>query len=116
MTEQKFYGPEERTIAGPDPSTYIPLKDCKRGFLYRIDARNAIFGIFQGGTAFEIVRKKYPDFGPFLSVEYHYDMGGPFGTVLPVKELEECPPDILDDINSARRLAWLEQKKREYTL
>jgi len=113
MSERTFYRPNEVTVFGPDPSKYIPIKDCKPGYLYRVDCRNASFGIFKTeDSAFEIARTKWPDFIPFLFDEYHYDTGAPYGTALPIKELEKCPDDILKD--DVRRLEWIQQKEKEY--
>jgi len=113
MAEHKFYGPKERKTIDPDPSTYMPIKDCRPGYLYHINARNASYGIYKDKeSAFEIARTKWPDFDPFLFDEYHYDTGAPYGTVLPIKELEKCPDDILKD--DARRLVWIKEKEKEY--
>lgn len=69
---------------------YIKLEDCKDGYLYRISARNGRYGIFVKELAsFTLSRVKWGD--NYLFDEYHYDTGAPFGTVLPLKEIEKAP-------------------------
>lgn len=63
----------------------IPLKDCKKGYAYRLEARNFQAGIFDGDTGFIGLRDKFGSI--FLDTEYHWDTGAPFGTVHPIKEI-----------------------------
>ena len=37
----------------------IPLKDCKKGFVYELSSRNLLAGIFDGDTGFIGIRKKF---------------------------------------------------------
>ena len=72
---------------------YIPLMDCKHGFLYEIDSRNLNFGVFnEKNNGFIGIRQKFSS--RFLFTEYHWDTGEPYGTVKPKKELRELPSDI----------------------
>jgi hypothetical protein len=75
----------------------IKLEDCKDGFLYFIEARNATIGIYdKKELGFIISRHKFKS--NFLFIEYHWDIGKIkpdmeyFGTVKPLKEL--CPTNI----------------------
>ena len=61
----------------------IPLKDCKKGYVYELNSRNLLVGIFDGDTGFIGIRKKFESI--YLFTEYHRDTGPPFGTVHPVK-------------------------------
>ena len=99
----------------------IPLKDCKQGFLYKINSRNLAFGVFNEKVdGFVGIRTK---FGVrYLFIEFHYETGAPFGTVRPEKELELCP--ILDLKEGAsdgeffktnkELFDWLEEKENLY--
>jgi hypothetical protein len=63
------------------------------------------------------IREKFGE--RFLFVEYHWDTGPPFGTVKPLKCLERCPVENLDEhieshdkqLETNRELFdWLKQK------
>lgn len=75
----------------------IPLEECKHGWLYRIDARNFSFGVFnEDSKGFIGVRYKFGH--EYLFTEFHWDTGAPFGTVCPQECLEECPiKDLSED-------------------
>ena len=110
------------------PDKYIPIGECKHGYLYRIACRNLIIGVYnepQGG--FVGIRTKFGS--RFLFTEYHWDTGEPFGTVQPVEILEECPLTDLseyhftphidglkpDDASINQPLFnWLERKEKKY--
>ena len=69
---------------------YIKMPDLKTGYLYRIRARNGAFGIWEEKRkGFIISRVKFRANFPFT--EYHHDTGAPFGTVLPLEEIEQSP-------------------------
>lgn len=81
---------------------YIPLDECKHGFLYRIIARNLKHGIFnKSENGFIGIRTKFNS--RFLDTEYHWDNEPlAFATVKPIKEIEKVPDgliikDYLDD-------------------
>lgn len=78
---------------------YIPLEQCKDGWLYRIAARNATLGIYRADKQyFEIRRQKGNEIYRF-SGEYHWDWQGGemwfgnkmLGTAKPIVEIEETP-------------------------
>jgi hypothetical protein len=90
------------------------MPELKGGYLYRIDARNARFGIWIPKLkGFIISRFKFG--ANYLFVEYHYDTGPPFGTVLPLKEVEKVPLYIPRDWdeNDEDLLGYLNKKKTE---
>jgi len=87
----------------------IPLEDCKDGWLYKIDARNAGIGIFNAkDKSFTIARRKFTS--TFLFDEFHWDTGAPYGTARPTEELCEAPQFS----KKGEKLAWLLDKEREY--
>ena len=96
---------------------FIPLEKCKHGTLYYVWARNFRLGIFDAPTrGFIGIRLKFAS--RFLFEEDHWDVGAPFGTVKPVKELEKTPFDVLI-CDSREKLAldifvWLEKKDLVY--
>jgi hypothetical protein len=73
---------------------YIKIPDLKPGYLYRIHARNASYGIWFGDTGttnafgFAISRIKFGD--NFIFTEYHWDMPS-FATARPLEEIEKSP-------------------------
>lgn len=77
---------------------WIPIEQCKDGWLYHITARNASLGIYRSQKqGFEIRRDKLGSIYRF--VEYHWDWTGGeilfgkkmLGTAKPIKEIEEAP-------------------------
>lgn len=77
----------------------IPLDQCQKGSLYRIDSRNLAFGVFDGVDGFIGIREKFGS--RYLFSEYHYDTGAPYGTVKPLELLEICPlSDIRETIGT----------------
>lgn len=97
---------------------YIPLSDCKHGWLYKIKSRNLIMGVFrEDKKGFVGIREKFDQ--QFLFVEYHWDTGPPFGTVKLLECLERCPLENLDkyiethdkQLETNKELfEWLKQK------
>ena len=90
----------------------IPVKDMKQGYLYKIHARNASYGIWdslQGG--FWIRRTKFRD--TFAFVEIHWDLSEAFGTARPQMELERSPfteSDFMDPSKEGEMLSWLSNR------
>jgi hypothetical protein len=78
---------------------YIKIPDLKDGYLYRIIARNAGYGIWRAKTkGFTISRIKFGD--NFVFEEYHYDCEA-FATAQPIEEIEKSPFDteeFVDDL------------------
>ena len=89
----------------------IPLKDCKKGYFYRIRARNFQVGIFDGNTGFIGIREKFGD--RYLVTEYHWDIGAPLGTVRPVKELGIYGMDFSDEEKMFEFLKPIQEKINE---
>ena len=75
--------------------TYIQIKECQDGYLYRIDARNASLGIWDAEKkGFVIRRTQYEK--TFLWMEFHWD--APLGTAKPLEVLEKatCADDVTE--------------------
>jgi hypothetical protein len=72
---------------------YMPISEMKDGYTYRIDARNASFGVWEPvSRSFKIRRQKFTDI--FIDTEDHWDNGAPYGTAKPLEEIEKGPePD-----------------------
>jgi len=95
---------------------YIPLIECKKGYLYRINSRNLSFGVYDGKGGFIGIREKFG--GHYLFTEFHWDQGPPYGTVRPVQEIEKIPENIevkegLGTVDSAtnRQIHWEDEKE-----
>lgn len=78
---------------------WIPLKQCKDGYLYLIAARNSTLGIYRADKQyFEIRRQKGNEIYRFCG-EYHWDWDGGeilfgnkmLGTAKPIEEIEQAP-------------------------
>jgi hypothetical protein len=83
-------------IPDKEPTTYIPLSDCKHGWLYKVRSRNLTLGIFrEDKKGFVGIREKFGE--EYLFVEFHWDTGPPFGTVKPLECLVSCPIQNLDE-------------------
>ena len=71
----------------------IPLSQCEEGAVYELHSRNLVVGVFVKDKAgFIGIREKFGS--RYLFMEYHYDIGAPYGTVQPVKKLSLAPDDI----------------------
>lgn len=98
----------------------IKIEDLKDGFLYKIRARNADYGIWKSETqTFVISRIKWND--NYLFEEVHYNADKWHGTATPLEEIEKATVDIHTDServileylnkHDERRQKW--QRKRE---
>jgi len=68
---------------------YIKIKDLKGGYLYRISARNADYGIWiPSRESFAISRIKFGN--NFIFEEHHWDCEA-FATVKPLEKIEKSP-------------------------
>lgn len=96
MDDYKLYEAESKR-------PYIKIEDMKHGYLYRIHARNARYGIWnEEHKSFIISRVKFVD--NYLFEEYHWDTGAPYGTARPLEELEKAPTtDVLEYLNKFER-------------
>lgn len=73
---------------------YLEIPACKHGYLYKLRSRNLEIGAFNSETnSFVGIRTKFG--GRFLDSELHYDVGAPFGTAKPLKELGPLPDGVL---------------------
>jgi hypothetical protein len=71
----------------------IPLSQCEDRAVYEIQSRNLAVGVFVKAEAgFIGIRTKFGS--KYLFMEFHYDIGAPFGTVEPIKKLSGAPHDI----------------------
>jgi hypothetical protein len=100
---------------------YIPLEECKDGYLYRISSRNLAFGVYRAeAKGFVGIREKFGN--EYLFTEFHYDTGAPFGTVFPKKELEQCTITPINEGYSDGEFFrtnqplfdWLKEKEKQY--
>jgi len=97
-----------------DSTNYLHIDNLIPNMAYTIWARNAYVGIWlPDEKGFLISRYKMHPI-PFLSVEYHWDIGEPLGTAKPLRPLEKCPlplPSLSDyrndEINS-NLCVWLD--------
>lgn len=73
---------------------FLKIGQLKNGYLYRIHARNAKYGIWQAEEGgFIIARTKFGRI--YLFTEYHHDFSDTFGTVKPLEEIEKPPFDMV---------------------
>lgn len=90
---------------------YIPMDELQDGHLYRINARNAEYGIWVAKEkGFMISRVKFNANFPF--VEYHWDTGAPYGTVKPYYGWM----DFKVPFRNIRNLVWIDENdpKKEW--
>ena len=86
---------------------YIPLSECKNGYVYKIHSRNLSIGVFNNkSNGFTGIRLKFRH--EFLFTEYHWDTGAPFGTVKPKELLHKLP----DDIELKEALGSIDEKSK----
>lgn len=105
----------------PPKHPYLRIDQCRHGYLYAIDARNAKIGIYADLSAvlpgavyvhsFWIRRYKFGDH--FLDKEFHRDDGDLYGTVQPYRELEKVPDDVFNGTSTSYWL-YLAAKTEEY--
>jgi len=87
--------------------TFISLRNCIDGHLYKIRARNGHYGVFnKDQSSFTLAREKFGEV--FLFDEFHHDTGPPFGTVKPHLDLG-LPPE-------GDRLPYLKKLEREWLI
>jgi len=88
----------------------IKLEDLKQGYLYKISARNAEFGIWlEEKESFLISRFKFRD--NFLFIEEFFRDDPPSGTALPIEEIEKVPYNLDPGFNEEEILAYLNSKR-----
>lgn len=93
---------------------YLGIKQMQPGMAYAIWARNAYVGVWLPDVqGFLIARYKLHP-APFLFMEYHWDIGEPFGTAKPLRPLEVCPLPVppeasyRDEMQNAALCGWLD--------
>ena len=87
----------------------IPREDIVVGRAYVIHARNGGVGVAvdrEGRLGFQLHRVKFERH--YLFVEWDWDEGPPFGTAIPLRALDDEPPEDDD-----ARLAWLAEREDE---
>ncbi|MEK7251441.1 MAG: hypothetical protein AAB209_13575 [Bacteroidota bacterium] len=117
--KSKKHSEEHAEKAGTSEMTYIPLSDCKHGWLYEIRSRNLTLGVFRSDQkGFVGIREKLGHV--YLFVEFHWDTGAPFGTVKPLRLIERCPIEKLDEffrgedgkiLENEELFNWLKRKQ-----
>jgi hypothetical protein len=64
---------------------WIPMSECRDGYVYRIAARCGGFGVYNvEKKCFSLSRHKFGS--NFIDDEYHWDTGEPHGTVKPLED------------------------------
>lgn len=72
----------------------IPMDQCVKGRVYKLQCRNLPYGVYDGEEGFIGIRQKFGQF--YLFTEYHWDRGAPFGTVSGQEDLGiDVPASIL---------------------
>lgn len=115
---------------------WLSIEECERGRLYIVYARNFGLAVCSKGDprndkdalsywrayGFIGAREKFGHEYPFE--EYHHDGGSPYGTVRPVKALEEWIPSDIEPVEhfwnedsyseNTKLLAWLKAMEEKY--
>ncbi|NDD52346.1 hypothetical protein EBZ39_00440 [bacterium] len=91
----------------------ILLEHCVDRQLYRLASRNLSLGVYNAAEKdFIGIRQKFNT--EFLSSEYHWDTGEPFGTASPLEALEKLPDEILLSTDSPALFAWLREMREHH--
>ena len=90
----------------------VKLEELKTGYLYKINARNASYGIW---VEYQFIISRWTVGENYLFGEIHVDLSEDFGTATPLEEIEKSPfpvkrfdgdveitndKDIIDYLNS----------------
>jgi len=76
-------------------NNYLKINELKNGYVYKIEARNAFYGVWiESKKAFIISRWKFQR--NYLTLEYHWDLNNIVGTVKPIRILEKFPFELKD--------------------
>lgn len=95
MTEPPVGDPSHRDV--PLAHAYLPPGECTVGHAYLIRSRNLAVGVYRGGDDGGFIGRRTKFGDTFLFTEYHWDLGGVFGTVQPVADLGPCPVRPLEE-------------------
>jgi len=82
---------------------YLPPHDLKAGYLYRLVARNARWGIWMGIERGYFLIRRYKFGQIFFCTETHYDLDPHYGTAQPLCEMKRC---IYDNDFLSRYPGW----------
>jgi len=89
---------------------YLKIHELKHGYLYKIYARNASYGIWdEKDKSFTISRVKFS--WNYLFEEIHWDANTDFGTVKPIKEIEKSPFTTLKEDGILEYLNGFEKRE-----
>jgi hypothetical protein len=108
---ERYYGfspewPHEEIKKKKD---YLPLDQCKNGFLYVLEARNFSQGIYeQKNKGFIGIRQKFNL--EYLFFELHWDVNPQFGTAKPLIEIEQCPISLTNWRDNQKLFDWIKSK------
>lgn len=80
-----------------DSTDYMHIDSMLPGMAYTIWARNAHVGIWLPNEKGFLISRYKAQPTPFLSVEYHWDVGEPLGTAKPLHPIESCPLPLPPD-------------------
>ncbi len=73
--------------------SYIPVQDCKDGYLYKLSSRNLGYGVYRKElNGFIGIRVKFSNV--YLFTEYHWDNES-FATAKPLEEIEKAPDGLV---------------------
>lgn len=96
----------------------IPIPDCVKGRLYKIDSRNLSFGVYDGKEGFIGIRTKFGR--RYLATEFHWDQGPPFGTVHSIEDTAVDVPEEIEVVEHGPEyekneplFEWLEAREKE---
>lgn len=83
----------------------IPIKDCIKRRVYKLDCRNLSHGVYNGDCEFIGIRTKFGS--RFLFAEVHYDASDMFGTV---RRMEDTGIDVPNDIELRENMPSVDRK------
>jgi hypothetical protein len=87
---------------------YMKVNHLKDGWLYRIRARNARFGIWREKTG-EFLISRFKFYDNYIFPEIHADLSEWHGTAFPLEEIEKSPFDP-EDYDGAKMIEYLNEK------
>jgi len=85
-----------RSITKIERKVGIPKNKLEIGEIYHVDGRNFNMA-FWSGTVFEGIRHKFGS--SFMSPEYHWDDGPPYGTCVPLSKIERIPTETTSELD-----------------
>lgn len=94
------------------------MRELRQGYLYKIEARNATYGIWNYKTrGFIISRIKFTS--NYVFEEYHWDSDKIYGTAQPMEEVERSPfkpEDLIEDYLEKNGNKYISYAKSEKIL